>query len=141
MLPVYLWIAVFIGYFHDKPWDDLLEGVVILSTLVVLGAALVQLLEIPFRTTASFLVFRLAVVNARGEPATRSRLLVRWAIAWLPLLVPLSLVALLTGGAEGVAVISTFSLLLLWGAAAAYAVVDPHRGLHDRMAGTWVVRR
>jgi uncharacterized RDD family membrane protein YckC len=141
MLPLYVWIAVFVGYFHDKPWTDPLKGLVILSALVVLGAALVQLLELPFRSTVSHFIFRLAVVDAQGKPAARSHLLVRWAIVWLPLLLPLSLVALLISRAEGVALISTLVLLLLWGSAAIYAVVHPHRGLHDRLAGTWVVRR
>jgi uncharacterized RDD family membrane protein YckC len=89
----------------------------------------------------SHLIFRLAVIDASGAPATRGRLLRRWAVAWLPLLVPLSIVALLTGGAGKGAVIPTLTLLLLGGAAAVYAVVHPHRGLHDRIAGTWVVRR
>jgi uncharacterized RDD family membrane protein YckC len=141
MLPLYVWIAIFVGYFHDKPWTDPLKGLVILSALVVLGAALVQLLELPFRNTVGHFIFRLAVVNAQGEAAARSHLLVRWAIVWIPLLLPLSLVALLIGRTEGIALISTLVLLLLWGSAAVYAVVHPHRGLHDRMAGTWVVRR
>ena len=67
-----------------------------ISALVVLGAiALIQLLELPFRSTASHSIFRLAVVNAKGEPAAMSHLLVRWAIVWLPLFLPMSFVALL----------------------------------------------
>ena len=81
------------------------------------------------------------VVNAKGEPAAISHLLVRWAIVWLPLFLPMSLVALLIPGAEVVAFISALLLLLLWIGAAAYTVVHPNRGLHDRIAGTWVVRR
>jgi uncharacterized RDD family membrane protein YckC len=141
MLPLYVWIAVFVGYFHDKPWTDPLKGLIILSALVVLGAALVQLLELPFRNTVGHFIFRLAVVNAKGEPAAGPHLLVRWVIVWLPLLLPMSLVALLFSRAEGVALISTLVLLLLWGSAAVYAAVHPHRGLQDRIAGTWVVRR
>ena len=140
MLPLYVWIATFVGYFHDKPWSDPLRAMLALTTLVVVGAALIQLLEIPFRSTVSQFIFRLAVIDASGRPATRGRLLRRWAIAWLPLLVPLSVVALLTGGREG-ELIPILTLLLLGGAAAVYAVVHPHRGLHDRVAGTWVVRR
>jgi uncharacterized RDD family membrane protein YckC len=140
MLPLYVWIAVFVGYYHDKQWDAL-GGIVIVSALVVLGAALIQLLELPFRSTASHSIFRLAVVNAKGEPAAISHLLVRWAIVWLPLFLPMSLVALLIRRAEGIAFISALVLLLLWVGAAVCAVVHPHRGLHDRLAGTWVVRR
>jgi uncharacterized RDD family membrane protein YckC len=141
MLPLYVWIAVFVGRYHDKQWNDALGGIVIVSALVVLGAALIQLLELPFRSTAGHSIFRLAVVNANGEPAAISHLLVRWAIVWLPLLLPMSFVALLIHRAEGIAFISALVLLLLWISAAVYAVVHPHRGLQDRLAGTWVVRR
>ena len=141
MLPLYVWIAVFVGYYHDEQWNDSLGGIVIVSALVVLGAALIQLLELPFRSTASHSIFRLAVVNAKGEPAAITHLLVRWAIVWLPLFLPVSFVALLIHRAEGIAFISVLVLLLLWLGAAVYAVVHPHRGLHDRLAGTWVVRR
>jgi hypothetical protein len=141
MLPLYVWIAAFVGRYHDKPWNDALGGIIIVSALVLGAVALAQLLELPFRGTVSHAIFRLAVVNARGEPAAVSRLLFRWAIIWLPLLLPASLVVLLIDRAEGVAFITASVLLLLWGSAAVYAVVHPHRGLQDRLAGTWVVRR
>ncbi len=108
----------------------------------MLGAiALMQLLSLAFRTTGSQSIFRLVVVNAKGEPAAMSHVSIRWAITWLPLLVPMSFVALLIHRAEGIAIISALVLLLLWVGAAVYAVAHPHRGLHDRLAGTWVVRR
>ena len=111
-------------------------------TILVLGAiALIQVLELPFRSTASHAIFRLAVINAKGKPAAASHLLIRWVIVWLPLILPMSLVALLIHRAEGIAFISALVLLLLWVGAAIYAVVHPHRGWHDRLAGTWVVRR
>ncbi len=142
MLPLYIWIAVFVGYYHDKQWADSLGGIVIISPLVVLGAiALAQLLALPFRSTVSHGIFRLAVVNAKGKPASMSHLLVRWAIVWLPLFLPMSFVALLMNRAESIAFISALVLLLLWISAAVYAVIHPHRGLHDRLPGTWVVRR
>jgi uncharacterized RDD family membrane protein YckC len=141
MMPLYVWIAIFVGYFHDKPWTDPLRGIAALSVLVAVGAALFQLLEVPFRSTVSHFIFRLAVVNARGEPARAGRLLRRWAVAWLPLLVPLLAVALLADLGGRVAVVSSLVLLLVWGGAVVYAVVHPHRGLHDLAAGTWVVRR
>jgi uncharacterized RDD family membrane protein YckC len=143
VLPLYVWIAFFVGRYHDKQWNDSLGGIIISSALVVLGAiALIQLLALPlFRTTASHATFRLAVVNAKGERADISSLLVRWAIVWLPLFVPLLFVFFLTERAElTAAFISALALLLLWISAAVYAVVHPHRGLHDRLAGTWVVR-
>jgi hypothetical protein len=110
--------------------------------ILVLGAiALIQLLELPFRGTASHAIFRLAVVNAKGVLATRTHLLVRWAVVWLPLVLPISFMALLIHPAEGTAFIFTLVLLLLWVSAAVYAAVHPHRGLQDKLAGTWVVRR
>jgi uncharacterized RDD family membrane protein YckC len=145
MLPLYVWIAVFVGTnAQENPpvWRDSLGGIFMTPAILVLGAiALIQLLELPFRSTASHSIFRLAVVNAKGEPAAISHLLVRWAIVWLPLFLPMSFVALLINRAEGIAFISALVLLLLWVSAAVYAVVHPHRGLHDRLAGTWVVRR
>jgi eukaryotic-like serine/threonine-protein kinase len=142
MLPLYIWIAFFVGRYHDKPLDGSLGAAVVISVLAVLGVmALMQLLTLPFRTTASHEIFRLAVLNAKGEPATRSHLLVRWAIVWLPLLFAVAFLALLTNGSEGIALILALVLLLLWGGAAVYSVIHPHRGLHDRLAGTWVVRR
>jgi hypothetical protein len=145
MLPLYVWIAVFVGtnaQAHPPEWHDSLGGVFMTPTILVLGAlALIQLLELPFRSTASHAIFRLAVISAKGEPAAVLRLLVRWAVVWLPLILPMSFVALLINRAGVVAFSSALVFLLLWVGAAVYAVVHPHRGLHDRLAGTWVVRR
>ncbi len=70
ILPLYVWIAVFVGYYHDKEPSNgmaLWAGRVMISALVVLGMmALMQLLELPLRSTAGQSIFRLAVVNARG---------------------------------------------------------------------------
>jgi uncharacterized RDD family membrane protein YckC len=137
---------VFVGGYQAtraQQGNDSLGGLILITTMVILGgAALIQLLELPFRSTAGHSIFRLAVVNAKGEPAAASQLLVRWAIVWVPLFLPVLAVALLTEGAEpAAAFFAALVLLLLWIGAAAYAVVHPHRGLHDRLAGTWVVRR
>jgi uncharacterized RDD family membrane protein YckC len=146
MLPFYVWILVFVGYTQGggiKQWTESLGGIILSTIMLVLGAgALIQLLELPFRITASHSIFRLAVVNAKGKPASISNLLVRWAIVWLPLFIPISLAALLIKRADLTALfISVLVLLLLWAGAAVSAVIHPNRGLHDRLAGTWVVRR
>jgi eukaryotic-like serine/threonine-protein kinase len=146
MLPLYLWVTVYIGYFHgggDQQWDDSLGGRIMIPALVVLGAiALIQLLEFPFHSTASHAIFRLAVVSAKGQRADRAQLYIRWAIVWLPLFVPMLLVALLIKRADPTAAfISALAILVLWIGAAVYAVIHPNRGLHDCLAGTWVVRR
>jgi uncharacterized RDD family membrane protein YckC len=147
ILPAYVWIAVFIGYYQAEriqQWSEYLGGLIVISAMIVLGAiALAQLLELPlFRTTAGHAIFRLAVINADGQRAGRVTLLRRWAIIWLPLFLPMLLVALLIKKAEPTAAfISALVLLALWVGAAIYAVIVPNRGLHDRLAGTWVVRQ
>ena len=147
MLPLYIWITVLVGSYEGAGWlDDIIgdsaESLAMTTTLLVLiGSALIQLLLLPFRTTTGHAIFRLAVVNARGESAGKSQLLARWAIGWLPLLLPVVLVVRLLNPAEGSAFVSALVLLLLWIGAAVYAAIHPNRGLHDRLAGTWVVRR
>jgi uncharacterized RDD family membrane protein YckC len=147
MLPLYVWIMFFVGAYQGAEWlyelvGDSVAAIAMAATLLVLGArAVVQLVELPFRTTCSQAIFRLAVINARGEPAGTSQLLVRWAIVWLPLFLPMVFVAQLLRTAEDIAFISLLLLLLLWIGAAVYAALHPNRGLHDRLADTWVVRR
>ena len=142
MIGLYVWIAFFVGRYHDKPLNEVLGGIVI-STVVVLGAiALIQLLTVAFRSTAGQFIFRLAIINAKGEPAKRVTLLRRWAIVWLPLFIPMLFAALLIKSGEFTAAcILSSVLLVLWLSAAIYAVIHPNRGLHDRLAGTWVVRQ
>lgn len=147
MLPLYIWTMVFVGSCQGAQWlyemiGDSVDRLAMTAALLVLaGIALLQLLELPFRTTSGHALFRLAVVNARGESADRSQLLLRWAIVWLPLVLPMVFVALLIDKADVLAFISALVLILLWISAAVYAVIHPNRGLHDRLAGTWVVRR
>ncbi|UCD52088.1 MAG: protein kinase, partial [Phycisphaerales bacterium] len=137
MLPVYLWITVYVGVYHgggDQPWNESLGGRVTIPALVVLGAiALLQLVQFPFRGTASHAIFRLAVLDAQGEPARISKLLARWTIVWLPLFLPLLFAGLLIKRGElAAAFIWALVVLVLWIGAAVYAVLHPHRGLHDR---------
>ena len=82
------------------------------------------------------------MVNVKGERANVSNLFARWAIVWLPMFLPIFFVALLIKrGDLTAAFFSTLPLLLLWIGAAVYAVIRPNRGLHDWLAGTWVVLR
>jgi len=148
MLPFYVWIMLFVGvYAGEGALPEAIGGSVVwfaVNTvmLVLVASAVIQVLELPLRSTAGYSIFRLAVVDAEGEPARAPQLLVRWAIVWLPLLLPVSVVALLIKGSNPTAaLISALVLLFLWIGAAAHAVNHPNRGLHDRLAGTWVVRR
>jgi hypothetical protein len=148
MLPLYVGIMMFVGAYRGAEWlyvavgDTVTSLALVAAVIVLIGTGLVQLLELPFRTTFSHSIFRLAVVNANGEHAGISDLLVRWAITWLPLFLAMSFVALLFGrGGFATASVFASTLILLWISAALYAVLYPNRGLHDRLAGTWVVRR
>jgi hypothetical protein len=145
MLPVYSWILTYVGCYQNE-WmrreSGLPGGLALILLFVILGIiALIQLPELMFRSTASHAIFRLAVVNTTGL-ADRVTLLKRWAIVWLPLFVPVGLIALLVGRTEPVtAMILSGGVLLPWLGAAVSAVISPRRGLHDRLAGTWIVRR
>ncbi|MEM9553418.1 MAG: protein kinase [Acidobacteriota bacterium] len=144
LLPTYCWVMTLVGSRDDidplKPTLAALFGSTpVFLTLVILAcAALVQLVMVPLRTTNGHALFRLAVVDAAGRLASRWRLLARWAAAWLPLIALLALSAALSGN---LSTPFTRLWLALWLAAAVWAALDPHRGLHDRVAGTWVVRR
>jgi uncharacterized RDD family membrane protein YckC len=146
MMPLYLWIVTFVGFFQGELVQQLKDSMgafIIITIMVVLGViALIQLLGLAFHSTIGHSIFRLAVINAKGGPANRLTLLRRWAIVWLPLFVPMSFAALLVQSGEyNAAFILSVVLLVIWIIAAVYAVIHPNRGLHDRLAGTWVVRR
>jgi eukaryotic-like serine/threonine-protein kinase len=146
MLPVYVWIMVVVGSYTGAKasvWWQSPGGIALAATGILLAIrGLFQLLELPFRTTCSHSIFRLAVVDSEGERAGRGTLLRRWAIVWLPLFVPGALIALLWAkGFPSAAFIAGLVIFALWIGAAIHAVLHPNRGLHDRLAGTWVVRQ
>jgi hypothetical protein len=146
MLPGYICIMTFVGYYQGdvQARHPAVLPALLFCTMVVLGIiALVQLAELSLlRTNASHSIFRLAVVDVKGRRAGRVTLLKRWAIVWLPLFVPMLFVVLLIQRAEYTAAfVSALVMFMVWIGAAVYAVIVPNRGLHDRLAGTWVVRR
>jgi serine/threonine protein kinase len=145
MMPLYIWTLVFVGLFQEEiiqQWKVSLNWFVMITIMVVLGAiVLFQFLGLAFRSSIGHSIFRLVVVDAEGRPAKRITLLRRWAIVWLSLFVPMSFVALLIKwGEPNAAFILSVVLLILWISAAVYTVIYPNRGLHDKLAGTWVVR-
>ena len=146
MMPLYFWTLAFVGFFQEEiiqQWKDSLGWLLMITIMMALGAiALFQFLGLALRSAISHSIFRLAVVNAKGELADRVTLLRRWAIVWLPLFIPMLFTALLfKWGEHNAAFILSVVSLVLWISAAVYAVIVPNRGLHDRLAGTWVVRR
>ena len=138
---------LFVGTYQGAEWpyeivgDSAASLAVTTTMLVLVGSALSQLLVLPFRTTTGHATFRLAVVNAKGQSAGALQLLARWGIVWLPLFLPMSIVLLVMDRSELAAWFSAFVLLVPWIGAAVYAVMHPNQGWHDRLAGTWVVRR
>jgi uncharacterized RDD family membrane protein YckC len=86
-------------------------------------------------------LFGFEIVTADGEPASRLRVLARGAAAWGPLFVA-------SGAAYSMLPLSSVGRALILGtgvivlcAGAVYAVVNPMRGIQDRLAGTWIVPR
>lgn len=145
MLPVYIWLLIFVGCHEAQAGADegsVWWGALLASTMILLAAlAVAQLLEVPFRSTASQSICRLAVVGAGGRKAGRGILLWRWAVVWLPLLLPLAGIRVLTNPAAGAFPLFVFGWLAIWLGAVAWTVVHPGRGLHDLLAGTRVVRQ
>ena len=100
--------------------------------MLSLGAAVVARRELPMRVLA------LEIVNQRGEPAGRLRLLWRRLLIWAPLgALALTPVALMAGSPRiiAVGVVSRFavaaSLVTAWRA--------PGRGLTERLSGTMII--
>ena len=103
----------------------------LVSSLVVPGGGAFRLLD-------------LAVLGPDGRAVTRARGISRAAIAWIPALVSLALfVSLPTAGASAVETgwLPSLVLLALFVAGGLLALIDPRRGLQDRIAGTSLVPR
>src|SRR5262245_9854561 len=84
-----------------------------------------------------------ALVNRRGERASRLRALLRGIVGWLP---AAALLWLVLRGPQvqamtiGVALAQSLPLVL-FAAAVVWAALHPSRGIQDRVAGTWIVPR
>src|SRR5262249_25473730 len=91
----------------------------------------------------TFRPFGAALVNARGQRASRLRALWRAAVTWTPLIVTLIVVKLAPNPPNyrvDLLVLET-ALMAFVAGAAAWAVAHPSRSLQDRLAGTWIVPR
>lgn len=75
---------------------------------------------------------RMAVVTRNGCEASHARAALRGALAWS--WVPLHVASLLLGGSQ-------WLVPLLAAVAAGMAIITPARGIHDRLAGTYLVPR
>ena len=142
MLGFYVWAAVVVGRYHDKQWNVFVGEFVAVAGMLLGGIALIQLLELAIGSTVGQFIFRLAVVDEKGKRAGIKKLFARWTVIWIPLFLLMSLGGfLLKMDQVRAAFILAVALLVLWIGAAVYAVINPNRGLHDKLAGTWVVRQ
>lgn len=146
MLPAYVCVMACVGYCQEdviRGWGGSLAAPILFSIGVVLAAfALVQLVEFPFRTIVSHAIYRLALVDERGERAGLARLYLRWAVVWVPLLLPMAWAWRLLQEQRVTSAVAVAGIgLLLWIGGALHAALHPCRGIPDRLAGTWVVRQ
>ena len=118
-----------------------LSVIIFYSTLI--AVALAGLVTALATRGAVLRLLGFEIVTTEGRGARRWRVLARAAIAWSPILAPL----LVTGVIEGVGahlpnMIPVFGAgLAVQLAGAIVAIVQPARGLQDRLAGTWIVPR
>jgi len=110
---------------------------------VLVGLGYVSLLSaFVFRGGLILRLFGVALVDSTGAEVSRWRALWRACLAWMPLIV-LQLLAdyasLTLGMYPTVEWAVVASLWLLVGVGTAWAIAIPARGLHDRIAGTWLV--
>ncbi len=143
LLPVYLWLLLFLGLFRGDEGSPVSPGwTALVSAAIALGGvALSDLVGVLFRGSSGHSIFQLAIIDHRGEAASRLRLFARWALVWLSLLLPMGLVFLLYDAGTEARLGAAGTVLLLWSGAAATAAFSPTCGPHDRLAGTKVVRR
>jgi uncharacterized RDD family membrane protein YckC len=87
-------------------------------------------------------MFGITVVNRAGQRASRFRLVVRWVLAWVPILVALLLLVMVTpADSDNGNVVYMIGPLAIVAAGLVWSLLRPQRGLHDRLAGTWLVPR
>lgn len=118
-----------------------------LTTLVttLIGVATVAVVDAVVFRGGVMRILGLKLVTPDGRLASPWRVLARTALAWAPVL----LLALITiwGSSIGSARVSGLLLsltppcLLLMLVGAIVAIVNPARGIQDRLAGTWIVPR
>jgi hypothetical protein len=149
VIPGYAWIASFLGIAANTDLSAgplVWAGRVAIAGLVMLHIiAVFDILLAFWRKSTGLTTFGLEVVTPEGR-ASRARMLARSAIMWGPMLIPtatLGAIAMARGAWIGFADASIVGALSLVGAGvlAITAILDPTRGLHDRLAGVWVGRR
>jgi len=118
-----------------------------LASMITAGASVVVLLfsvvsSIAVRGGVATRSIGLAVVTQDGKEISRWRSLARTLIAWLPMLVAsVPMPALISQGQGPAVLVSVGVALAAMIAGVVWTIAAADRGLHDRIAGTWVVPR
>ncbi|MEM7627624.1 MAG: protein kinase [Planctomycetota bacterium] len=149
VIPGYAWIATLLGIASNT--DPAVGPMVWAGRAAIAGLAMlhcIALFDVAlafWKKSTGLTTFGLEVVTAHGR-ASRSRMFVRSAIMWLPVVIPTGVFAAVawangtwitfnTAAAVGVATLTGVAVF------AVSALMQPTRGLHDRLAGVWVGRR
>jgi eukaryotic-like serine/threonine-protein kinase len=111
--------------------------------LVSIAFGLISVLSVPGGLVTRALGH--AVVKRDGREIGRARSAIRFLVAWSPALAWMACVGVPMFGeprvSPDVAVVVGGLAFLLMAAGAVSTIANPRRGLHDRIAGTWVVAR
>ena len=119
-------------------FGTILFGLACTGIAELIGAAI-------FRRSFVLNLFGMAVVDRAGQPATRMRLLARWAVATLPVLVLCLIAGVILTDKGTLAFLSSarsavgISAVILILGAIAYAIRNPSGGFADRLTRTYLV--
>ncbi len=149
VIPGYAWVATSLGIASNT--DPAVSPAIWLGRIAIAGLVMMHfiaffdILLAFWRKSTGLTTFGLEAVTATGR-ASRSRMLIRSTIMWLPVLAPtgvLGAIALARGTSIGFNAAAAVGAVALAGAAvcSVTAIVNPRRGLHDRLAGVWIGRR
>ena len=149
VIPGYAWIATFLGIASNTDpavgplaWAG---RVAIAGLVMTFFIALFDFALAFWNKSTGLTTFGLEAVTLHGR-ASRARMLLRSAVMWLPTILAGAVLttAFLTNapwfGFNTTAAlgVGTLACAAVWSAS---ALINPTRGLHDRLAGAWVGRR
>jgi hypothetical protein len=120
------------------------SGFASIPVLVSILCGLISVLAVPGGLVTRTL--RHAVVRRDGREIGRVRSVVRFLIAWSPVIAWMAYVGNpMFGSVRAMSPSAAYSIggfaLMAMAAGAAWTIANPGRGPHDRVAGTWVVPR
>ena len=140
-------IQPFVGRSLDQRGVGVKNAALFFVSMITVVASVLVLLfsvvsSIAVRGGVATRAIGLAVVTQDGKEISRRRSLARTLIAWLPMLVSsLLMPALISAGKGPAAVVSVGLASAVMIAGVVWTIATADRGLHDRIAGTWVVPR